>query len=129
MSSITISPAMGLSRPVAAGQPTRTPRTATPLRLTRRGRSVLLAILALPLAALIAVGTLNGGGATATMEDVVGLEFVTVQPGQTLWGLATELAPSADPRDVIDSLMRFNRLASADIAAGQQLAIPPKYLR
>ena len=117
MSSIAVTPTIG--RPAA--------RRAAPVRLTARGRSVLLAILALPLAAFIAGAALNGGGATASMHDAATLEYVMVQPGQTLWGLATELAPAADPRDVIEDVMRFNRLGSADLAAGQQRALPPKY--
>lgn len=133
MSSITISPAMGVRRPAlasAAPSPADTAgRTRTALRLTQRGRAVLLSILALPLAVGIAVAVLDGGGATATMADPASLEYVMVAPGQTLWGLATELSPGSDPRDVIDDIMRFNRLGSADLAAGQQLAIPPKYLR
>lgn len=151
MSSITISPAMGVrpptrmsaARPMASSRPAprsthsaatsvtsadAVARTRTPLRLTQRGRTVLLSILALPLVVGIAVAALDGGGATATMSDPASLQYVMVAPGQTLWGLATELAPGADPRDVIDDIMRFNRLGSADLAAGQQLAIPPKYV-
>lgn len=128
MSSITVSPLMGMSRPAHLGHTSRAAQpSSTPLRITRRGRAVLMSFVAIPLAAWIAVATLNGGGATATLDDVAALEFVTVHPGQTLWGLAAELAPSVDPREVIDDVMRFNRLGSADIAAGQQLAIPPKY--
>ena len=117
MSTIAVTP---VTRPAIA-------RAAAPLRLTRRGRAALLTVLALPLAVFIAGAALEGGGATATMEDAVALEYVMVQPGQTLWGLATELAPASDPREVIDEVMRFNRLGSADLAAGQQLAIPPAY--
>lgn len=128
MSSITLSPTMGMSRPTYLEQPARVAqRSSAPLRITRRGRAVLLSILAIPLAAMIAFSALGAGGATATMEDVAVLEFVTVMPGQSLWGLSAELAPSADPREVIAEFIRFNQLGSADIAAGQQLAIPPKY--
>jgi len=99
------------------------------LRMTRRGRAVLLTVLALPLAGGIAFGALNGGAADATHDAVAPLEYVTVASGQTLWSVATEVAPGADPRDVISDLMTFNRLASADVPAGLHLAIPPKYLR
>lgn len=121
-------PRTGAARQGVARSRAERPRRSAPVRLTRRGRAVLLTLLALPLAAGIAATAINGGGATATLDDVAVLEFVTVEPGATLWGLATELAPTADPREVIDDIMRFNRLGSADLAAGQQLALPPKYL-
>jgi len=98
------------------------------LRMTARGRAVLLSVLALPLAAGIAFGVLNGGAADATRDAATApLQYVTVLPGATLWGIATEIAPGQDPRDVIGDLIAFNRLPSADVAAGIQLAVPPKY--
>lgn len=112
-----------LDRPSVAGRAAGKPR----LRMTARGRAVLLTVLALPLALGIALGVLNGGGATATDETVAPLEFVTVQPGETLWGLASEIAPASDPRDVIADLVEFNRLPSSAVPAGIQLAVPPKY--
>jgi hypothetical protein len=53
---------------------------------------------------------------------------VTVDSGQSLWQVAETLAPTADPRDVIADIMQLNQLESADVLAGQQLAIPAKYL-
>ena len=98
------------------------------LRMTARGRAALLTVLAVPLAAGIAFGVLNGGAADATRDATAPLEFVTVDPGETLWGVAVEIAPGEDPRDVIADLMSFNQLSSADVPAGLHLAIPPKYL-
>jgi len=125
MSSIT-APVLGMSRPSGLGS--SAVRRSAPLRLTARGRAVLLALLSVPLVLGIASLSLGGGTATASGEAGVALEYVLVQPGQTLWGLAVELAPASDPREVIDDLIRFNQLGSADLAAGQQLAIPPKYV-
>lgn len=95
------------------------PRTR--LRITRRGRVVLTALGA----GLVA---LNGGAAVAS-KDASGtaFEYVTVSSGESLWDLAEEIAPSADPRDVIASVVDLNRLPSSDVAAGQQLAVPAQY--
>ncbi len=49
-------------------------------------------------------------------------EVVTVAPGDTLWSLATELRPGADPRPLVDELARRNG-GSAVLQAGQQLDI------
>ena len=102
------------------------PRTR--LRITRRGRVVLTALVAAPLAFGVGLVALNGGAAVAS-KDASGttLEYVTVSSGQSLWDLAEEIAPTADPRDVIASVVDLNRLPSSDVAAGQQLAVPAEY--
>ncbi|WP_199689789.1 hypothetical protein [Clavibacter lycopersici] len=102
------------------------PRTR--LRITRRGRIVLTALVAAPLALGAGLVALNGGAAVAS-KDAAGtaFEYVTVSSGQSLWDLAEEIAPSADPRDVIASVVDLNRLPSSDVAAGQQLAVPAQY--
>ena len=52
------------------------------------------------------------------------LESVTVEAGQSLWTIAESIAPGADPRDVIASIVELNRLSSVDVVPGQLLAIP-----
>lgn len=94
----------------------------TSLRLTRRGRSVVLG-----LALLVAGGTLLAAqgavaGAPASAVEVVAH---TVVPGQTLWAIAADLtSPGQDVRDVVDALVRLNGLSGVDLQAGQQLLLP-----
>ena len=100
------------------------------LRLTRRGRRVLVFLIAFPLVAAALAFALNGGMAAATNEvSATSLHYVTVEPGQSLWQLAQEVAPSADPRQVISDVVHLNQLPSTDIQAGQRLAIPAQYSR
>jgi LysM repeat protein len=54
---------------------------------------------------------------------------VTVEGGESLWQVASEIAPTKDPRDVVSDLVRLNNLPSAEVAAGQTLAVPEKYSR
>jgi hypothetical protein len=101
---------------------------ATHLRLTKRGRRVLTVLAAVPVVIGALVFTLNGGIATAS--DVAGstrFQYVTVAAGESLWQLAGQIAPSADPRDVISDVVHLNQLASTDLQAGQRLAIPIQY--
>jgi LysM repeat protein len=102
---------------------------ATPrLRLTRRGRAVVTALAALPLIVAALAFGLNGGVATATStSSSTTFQYVTVEAGQSLWQLALEIAPSADPREVISDVVQLNQLSSADVQAGQRLAIPVRY--
>ncbi len=98
------------------------------LRMTKRGRSVLTAIVTTPLVIVALMVALNGGQATASLGGSgVDFQYVTVASGQTLWQLAGELAPTADPREVIDQIVRLNQLESSDVFAGQELAIPVQY--
>ncbi|MGH1527243.1 LysM peptidoglycan-binding domain-containing protein [Leifsonia sp. L25] len=98
------------------------------LRLTRRGRVVLTMLVALPIVIGAMVFALNGGGAAATGEQAhVTFHYVTVQSGDSLWSVASRIAPNADPRDVIADLVNLNGLSSAVVTPGQQLAIPTQY--
>jgi LysM repeat protein len=49
---------------------------------------------------------------------------IVVQPGQTLWSIATQADPSADPRLVVQQIVSMNSLTSENIVAGQHLRIP-----
>jgi hypothetical protein len=102
------------------------------LRITRRGRAVLATILVAPLAAMalaFAPGfPLGGGAATASSElSTADFQYVTVEPGQSLWQLAESIAPGADPRDVISDLVRLNGLQDSVVHPGERLAIPAAY--
>ncbi|MEV7607879.1 LysM peptidoglycan-binding domain-containing protein [Microbacterium sp. NPDC089320] len=104
-------------------------RPATRLKLTARGRRVVLAIAAVPLAAGIAFAALSGGSAMASGEQAATASFatVTVMPGDTLWSIAEGVAPGADPRDVIGDITRLNLLRGGELQIGQELAIPAQY--
>jgi hypothetical protein len=125
MSTATMSAGVGS----AFGSPRTAARPPSPtLRLTNRGRVVLTAFAATPLVIAALVFSLNGGGATATLEgSSVAFDYVTIQSGQSLWQIAEELAPRADPREVIAEIVKLNALGSADVYAGQELAIPARY--
>lgn len=104
------------------------PRTR--LRATARGRRVLAALTALLAAATLCAAILAGGAALAS-DDVAApagsFVTVTVQPGDSLWSIAADVAPAADPRDVVDEIVRLNALDGGSIVPGQQLALPPAY--
>lgn len=120
----------------------------TRLRLTRRGRVVLTTLAAVPLVLAAVAFTVNGGAAGASDSasginlmsyttdsgiiatlaysptDVGSARFITVEPGQTLWDLAQEISPSADPRDVVADIKRLNSLSAETLQPGQRLEIP-----
>ena len=64
--------------------------------------------------------------ATSTRGEV-SFEYVTIEPGESLWQVAVDVAPNADPREVIADIMSLNRLQSSSVTPGQRVAIPTEY--
>jgi nucleoid-associated protein YgaU len=56
-------------------------------------------------------------GQTALVEHVV-------QPGDTLWAIAQRVDPAADPRPMVDRIMRLNGLQGAEVEVGRVLLLP-----
>ena len=98
----------------------------TRLRLTRRGRAVVAALVSLPLVIALVSMAINGGGATATSGDAV-IETVTVEAGESLWSVAAQIAPASSTADVVADLIAVNELSSAELLPGQVLVIPSRY--
>ncbi|MFD4420524.1 LysM peptidoglycan-binding domain-containing protein [Agromyces sp. NPDC058484] len=110
--------------PAATPLPTSAP---TRLRLTRRGRAVVTSLCAVPLVAWALVAVLGSGGAAADSGANLGartFEYVTVYQGDSLWAIAESIAPSGDPRVVIDEILRLNGLDDVVVQPGQRLALP-----
>jgi hypothetical protein len=107
--------------------PVRAPR----LRLTARGRTVFTTLAAAPLVAIALFIGLGGGDAVAGQNDPAAtaatFTYVSIAPGQSLWQLAEQVAPNADPREVVADILALNQLRSADVQPGQELAIPLQY--
>ncbi len=124
------------TRPRGRGEPVRTEHArqpvvrrasasapaAAPLRLTDRGRAVLV-VLAFLLAAALGTGV---GLALPTAEPMPEqVQSVTVGPGESLWTIAESVAAEGqDVRVVIDQIMTLNGLSAATVHAGQELTVP-----
>lgn len=116
-----------LSRPEER-QPER-PAALPPLRLTRRGRIVLIGIPLVLLAALLLslAGFFNSpakASDSAADLETTSAVTVTVQPGQSLWGIAATVAPERDARDVVADIVQLNNLSAGTVFPGQQLFVP-----
>ena len=101
------------------------PRPATPkrVRLTRRGRIVLVLTF---LAAALALMVPFGGWATATLTGGTPepVRVVEVQPGDTLYGIAGDLAEPGQIREMVHRIQSLNSLPGGQITEGQKLAVP-----
>jgi LysM repeat protein len=92
--------------------------------IVRRKKFTLMPAIALAaLALMIALPTLSSMRLyAASAQRYV---TVTVQPGDTLWGIAASHAqPSADVQEVVDRISDANHLGSGTIQPGERLRIP-----
>ncbi|MCW2548621.1 MAG: hypothetical protein JWN96_3081 [Mycobacterium sp.] len=110
------------------------PRTTSsaptgPVRLTRRGRVVvLLTLLSLLLVAFslgrVAHSEAAGRPSGQASAPLTGYTQTTVHQGETLWSVARRVAPGHDPRALVQQIRELNHLESASVQAGQQLVLP-----
>jgi nucleoid-associated protein YgaU len=99
-----------------------------PLRLTGRGRAVLrglVVVLMLVVMAAAGLALAHGARAADGAPPAVVVHTHVVLPGETLWGIARQVAPHDDPRDTVSRIVEFNSLPSTAVHAGQRLALPP----
>ena len=106
------------------------PRRST-VRLTRRGRivvAVMLTALSLSLVVLawLAIAARTAQAADGGQPGAVyrNLTSVVVHPGQTLWSIASQAEPRADPRIVMQQIVELNALHGTSIEPGQRLWVP-----
>ena len=97
-------------------------RPAPPLRLTRRGRAVVLALLVLVASALSAV--LFATASRADDPPAGPPPTIVVQPGDTLWDIASRSAPRRETGRAVAELRRLNGLRDSALAPGAVLILP-----
>ncbi len=126
-SSALIRPARGQK---SASSPRRRPAVGSPaklasgpVRLTTRGRIVLATVASV----LLSVMVVLSGQITADAGSASGgpaLAAVVVQPGESLWSIASEVAPAADPRETIALIRDLNGMQGSTVVPGQSLVVP-----
>jgi hypothetical protein len=114
-------PALRLVRPALPDRATR---------IRRRRLALLIVAVACVVATALAVqaiagmARIDGSSAPEAVEvrpvPVAGQRYV-VQPGDTLWSIATEIAPDADPRAVVDALRDAN--GGPELEVGDELVL------
>ena len=100
---------------VRAGRP-------APIRLTRRGRIVVLTFFILMASLASAVLWTTASRADDPVEGPA--PTVVVQPDDSLWSIAERVAPGRPPLDVIHDIRTLNGIDNWYVYAGETLVVP-----
>lgn len=119
MTTMTLAPQFRSTSPLAPARSTP-PAGAARLRLTRRGRVVVLGG-GLMLALGLGLGLSANSSAT---EFPATLSTVTVGPGETLWGIAASVSSDGRTGDMVQQIKELNGLAGGSLQAGQKIRVP-----
>jgi LysM repeat protein len=93
-----------------------------PLRLTRRGRAVVLMFFVAM--ASLASAVLFTTASRANNPETRPAPTVVVQRYDTLWSIATRAAPRADPYATVAEIQRLNGLDDYVVEPGDTLILP-----
>ncbi|HUV48378.1 MAG TPA: LysM peptidoglycan-binding domain-containing protein, partial [Actinomycetes bacterium] len=105
---------------------------ASRVRLTPRGRLVLVAVATVAASLVLALLTLGPvfaqGQSSAAEPGGAGVAPVSstwvVQPGETLWVIAERIDPDTDPRETVARIVAMNDMPDSSVLVGQELQIP-----
>jgi LysM domain len=93
-----------------------------PLRLTRRGRVVVLVFFVLMASLASAILLTTASRAESRVSGSA--PSVVVRPDDTLWSIATRTAPDRDPYAAMAEIKKINGIEGYVVHAGQRLALP-----
>jgi LysM domain len=91
-----------------------------PIRLTRRGRVVLAAVLLAFAAAMVVVLATNVQAASPSSPP----RAVVVHPGDTLWSIAARVHPRGSLTETMLAIERLNHMPNGTVYVGEQLLVP-----
>lgn len=79
----------------------------------------------LAMAIAIAGGASRAGAGQPFGAEPASQRIYTVRSGDTVWGIASRIAgPEADPRPLVDRILRANDLRATSLRAGQTIVLP-----
>jgi LysM repeat protein len=107
----------------AVRRPAQAVRHQPQVRLTRRGRLVVVvALVAVAFVVLTAFG--SHSAATGEIGTPVQTRTVEVAPGDTLWDIASDVAAPGQVRDMVHQIQELNAMTGPGVTVGQEIAVP-----
>jgi LysM repeat protein len=122
MSTMTLDSMFGPTTRSTSAVRVTSPRST--VRLTRRGRLVIIAAALLVAFAIGVFVTAAGSVATQHPGTPEPTSIVQVGSGDTLWDIAAGLADDGEVRAMMEKIEELNALDSTVLQAGQRLVVP-----
>ena len=121
MSTMTLSPTFTSSTSTSSRASSTQP--AGSVRLTRRGRLVVL-VAALLVVLALGFALASHSAATERPGTAEPTRVIMVGSGDTLWDIAADIVPDGDVRSMMEEISHLNALDNSMLVAGQQLVVP-----
>ncbi len=100
-------------------------RSTVPLKTRQRRRLTTMVVLATIVCFTVGGAFALGSGVGASYGTTfVSAKIYTVQPGDTVWSIAHDIAPGNDVRRVVDAIVEMNDVASGALRPGTVLDLP-----
>ncbi|REK69864.1 LysM domain-containing protein [Aeromicrobium endophyticum] len=109
---------------VRTSQRVSMPSVSAPMKLTVRGKIVIvtLAVLAIGILAIMWGPSSTASGEAGTPQQTTSVQ---VMPGHTLWQIAADANPHGDIRKTVDEIIELNSLPNASaLQMGSEIAVP-----
>jgi len=117
-----------MSRPAALDRSPAPQAAAAPaaFRITLRGRLVLVALVVAVAFAVICLGqaALSPQARAGSESSPDASRTWVVQPSETLWSIAEQVDPDADPRETVARIVSMNDLPDSGVLVGQEIHVP-----
>jgi hypothetical protein len=110
------------SDPSLVDAPVGTRRSGATPAVRRRRLAIVSLLAALVIGLALPVSDLGGKALGSPAPPLTAQSYYTVQPGDTLWSIATRLDPSGDPRPIVAQLA--TETGSDTLEVGQRVWLP-----
>ena len=87
-------------------------------------RGFLLVAVLTPVLLVLASGAQAANHGLPASSVRASMRHVVVKPGQSLWSIALNAEPQADPRTVSQQIIEYNALGSQVVVPGESLWVP-----
>jgi LysM repeat protein len=85
---------------------------------------IALASAAFLFAVTVVSGVFSADAGSSAAEQGRATGVVVVQAGESLWQIAQDIAPEADPRETVTTIRELNGLDDAPVVPGQSIVVP-----
>lgn len=85
---------------------------------------IALASILMLFGVTVVSGVFSADAGSSAAEQGRATGVVVVQAGESLWQIAQDIAPQADPRETVTTIRELNGLGDTTVVPGQSIVVP-----